>query len=159
MYSEEQKDNPVAVLLVATFFILVATWFFAQISFHDSFNHFVAIFLSLCGMLFIILGWGILNQKSWAYTLSLIVSVFGLILGYTTGFLIFLTNPLMLVVILLFIPTIIILLKYKTLFVKVSQTSGSYVNHSRRYCPNCGRAIPFDANICPYCGKKFENLL
>ena len=24
-----------------------------------------------------------------------------------------------------------------------------------RYCPDCGRAIPFDANICPYCGKKF----
>lgn len=24
-----------------------------------------------------------------------------------------------------------------------------------RYCPECGRAIPFDANVCPYCGKKF----
>ncbi len=24
-----------------------------------------------------------------------------------------------------------------------------------RYCPGCGKAIPFDANICPYCGKKF----
>lgn len=24
-----------------------------------------------------------------------------------------------------------------------------------RYCPKCGRTIPFDANICPYCGKKF----
>lgn len=27
---------------------------------------------------------------------------------------------------------------------------------SDRYCPDCGRAIPFDARICPYCGKKFE---
>ena len=26
---------------------------------------------------------------------------------------------------------------------------------SDRYCPNCGRAIPFDANICPYCGSNF----
>lgn len=26
-----------------------------------------------------------------------------------------------------------------------------------RYCPNCGRNIPFDARMCPYCGKKFEN--
>jgi len=25
----------------------------------------------------------------------------------------------------------------------------------RRYCPKCGRNIPFDANICPYCGNKF----
>lgn len=25
-----------------------------------------------------------------------------------------------------------------------------------RYCPNCGRSIPFDAKICPYCKKDFE---
>ncbi|MFH1100961.1 MAG: zinc ribbon domain-containing protein [Methanobacteriota archaeon] len=25
-----------------------------------------------------------------------------------------------------------------------------------RMCPNCGRSIPFDARICPYCSKKFE---
>ena len=24
-----------------------------------------------------------------------------------------------------------------------------------RICPNCGRLIPFDANICPYCAKQF----
>ena len=24
-----------------------------------------------------------------------------------------------------------------------------------RKCPNCGRTIPEDAGICPYCGKKF----
>jgi len=28
-----------------------------------------------------------------------------------------------------------------------------------RYCPNCGRRIPFDANVCPYCAKKFEKFL
>lgn len=25
-----------------------------------------------------------------------------------------------------------------------------------RRCPECGRGIPFDAKICPYCGKKFK---
>jgi hypothetical protein len=25
-----------------------------------------------------------------------------------------------------------------------------------RYCTNCGREIPFDANVCPYCGKNFR---
>ena len=25
-----------------------------------------------------------------------------------------------------------------------------------RYCSDCGRKIPLDANICPYCGKKEE---
>ena len=25
-----------------------------------------------------------------------------------------------------------------------------------RYCQSCGRLIPFDANICPYCGINFS---
>lgn len=25
-----------------------------------------------------------------------------------------------------------------------------------RRCPNCGRVIPDDARVCPYCSKKFE---
>lgn len=28
-----------------------------------------------------------------------------------------------------------------------------------RMCPNCNKGIPTDANICPYCGKQFENYL
>lgn len=28
-----------------------------------------------------------------------------------------------------------------------------------RRCPNCGQAIPFDANICPYCSKRFDDYL
>ena len=31
------------------------------------------------------------------------------------------------------------------------------VVQSNRYCPGCGRNIPFDANICPYCGKNFRD--
>ncbi len=31
--------------------------------------------------------------------------------------------------------------------------------HGARYCPNCGKKIPFDAEICPYCAKKFETYL
>ena len=27
--------------------------------------------------------------------------------------------------------------------------------HERR-CPACGRVIPFDAKVCPYCKKDFE---
>jgi len=32
---------------------------------------------------------------------------------------------------------------------------GGFNKKSKRYCPNCGRAIPEDALICPYCMKKF----
>ncbi len=27
---------------------------------------------------------------------------------------------------------------------------------SNRNCPSCGRGIPEDARVCPYCNKKFE---
>jgi len=26
----------------------------------------------------------------------------------------------------------------------------------KRRCPDCGRVIPEDAKVCPYCGKKFK---
>jgi hypothetical protein len=29
-------------------------------------------------------------------------------------------------------------------------------SQQRRFCTNCGREIPLDANICPYCGKNFQ---
>lgn len=32
---------------------------------------------------------------------------------------------------------------------------GEKTEPSRR-CPNCGRPIPMDARVCPYCSKKFE---
>ena len=28
---------------------------------------------------------------------------------------------------------------------------------SDRRCPSCGRGIPNDARVCPYCGKNFES--
>jgi len=38
----------------------------------------------------------------------------------------------------------------------------SNITHSEgsdRICPNCGQGIPFDANICPYCSKRFDNYI
>ena len=31
-------------------------------------------------------------------------------------------------------------------------------NNSGRICPNCGRPIPMDANVCPFCGKDFRSV-
>jgi 4-amino-4-deoxy-L-arabinose transferase-like glycosyltransferase len=28
--------------------------------------------------------------------------------------------------------------------------------HGDRHCPSCGRNIPFDAKVCPYCGADVE---
>ena len=40
----------------------------------------------------------------------------------------------------------------------IQQPSQREVSQPDRRCPSCGRAIPFDANVCPYCGKKFDEL-
>lgn len=40
--------------------------------------------------------------------------------------------------------------------VEVHTTTVEKSSKSDRYCPDCGRGIPFDAKTCPYCSKKFE---
>lgn len=35
----------------------------------------------------------------------------------------------------------------------------NYIDNRGRICTNCGRPIPFDAKLCPYCGKKFIEYL
>lgn len=33
----------------------------------------------------------------------------------------------------------------------------SKIDQDKRWCPECGRSIPENAKICPYCGKKFND--
>ena len=44
-----------------------------------------------------------------------------------------------------------LLVRPKTVLIEAK----SQILQPDRRCPNCGRIIPFDAKICPYCGKKF----
>lgn len=155
MSANKNQEAPVAILVVATFFILIATWFFAHMSFDKTSNSALAIILSLLGAFFIIVGWGILNLRPWAYPLAIIISGISLL---SSLFFLFL-SPVYFFVILLFIPVIIILLKYKTAYAKESIRQTQYIDNRGRMCPNCGRPIPFDSNMCPYCGKKFESYL
>ncbi len=30
------------------------------------------------------------------------------------------------------------------------------IKTARFFCENCGRAVPFDASMCPHCGKSFD---
>jgi hypothetical protein len=39
--------------------------------------------------------------------------------------------------------------------ITVRQKQSDTITKSKRYCQECGREIPSDANICPYCGKRF----
>lgn len=31
------------------------------------------------------------------------------------------------------------------------------LEEQKRICPNCGRSIPFDAIVCPYCSQSFSS--
>ena len=59
-----------------------------------------------------------------------------------------------LVLVILIIVIIIAVSGKKTVIIEQGSPAGATQKHDR-YCPNCGRAIPFDANVCPYCGKQF----
>jgi len=160
MMKNDTQESPIGVVLSATFFILVGTWFFAQISFSQNSILFFSIIYTLIGTLFIILGWAILNLKPWGHTFGILVSGCGLLFGLIFGVFMLGTAPIYTIILLLFIPVFLLLQKHKSLYFK-TVTSGmqSQADHRGRWCTNCGRTIPFDANICPYCGKKFESYL
>ena len=39
---------------------------------------------------------------------------------------------------------------------KKTESGSAAASSSDRRCPSCGRTIPNDARVCPYCGKNFE---
>jgi rRNA maturation endonuclease Nob1 len=39
---------------------------------------------------------------------------------------------------------------------RASLDGSSAFGYRLRFCPECGRQIPFDANLCPYCGHRFH---
>ncbi|MFX1257077.1 MAG: zinc ribbon domain-containing protein [Promethearchaeota archaeon] len=53
-----------------------------------------------------------------------------------------------------FLPCVAILLLHIPELVKWA-FGGISKGEKRRNCIQCGREIPWDANICPYCGHKF----
>lgn len=50
-------------------------------------------------------------------------------------------------------------IKEEELVPQSMEVFGSQQKPPERICPNCNKAIPNDANICPYCGKSFESYL
>ena len=71
--------------------------------------------------------------------ISIIITIF------TLGFGMICTGPIFLLGFIIFIIGFII--SEGTKLEKITQN---------RFCVDCGRAIPFDARLCPYCGKNYE---
>ena len=55
-----------------------------------------------------------------------------------------------------FIGFIIVIVVWLVIRPPIGMEPQQAVASSDRRCPNCGRVIPMDARVCPYCGKKFE---
>ena len=81
---------------------------------------------------------------------AILLVVGALFTFYTFGFGIVCTGPLMLIGFILFIIGLVI----PESEIKIVETSRKE-SETKRYCPNCGRNIPNDARVCPYCEKKF----
>ena len=45
------------------------------------------------------------------------------------------------------------------ILVTVEKNVMKKVQNQDRHCPNCGRGIPFESKMCPYCSKDFTELL
>jgi len=154
MESENAQNTPLGVLLIATFWIFVGVFVLSTVSsyFGISSSIFSFIFVIL-GTFFIFVGWGLITLKTWAYYVSIVLAILGLIpaiiaipsvvyslmRGYFYGMFTF--------VYLAFIPMVWYLFKNINKLVKKT-------NKTIIMCPQCGRGIPFDAKFCPYCEKK-----
>ncbi|MFH1101182.1 MAG: hypothetical protein V1726_04000 [Methanobacteriota archaeon] len=82
---------------------------------------------------------------------GIILIVLGVIFTvYTFGFGIICSWPLMLLGVILIILGAVLSEEGKKSFI------GEGMAQQIRRCPVCGRQIPLDANICPYCARKFS---
>ncbi len=101
--------------------------------------------LALIGIFWIIIGIGLFLDQEWAAIFAKILAILYLIGS------IFTCNCIG------FILAIIILYLLKSeKNVQYQQNQQTIQKDNDRRCPNCGRIIPFNSVICPFCGKRFE---
>ena len=127
-----------------------------------NFNDFLDYFGSIIGacVAAIIIGWILLIiaalylRKSY----NAIAEYTNVKLFSTTGLIYFIGAITLIVfigVFILFIGRILEIIAYFSL--PDSLPSKDKIKESERRCPNCGRVIPEDARICPYCAKNFDD--
>ena len=92
-------------------------------------------------------------------TAAIIIGIVLMIAGFfftiiTLGFGVPCSGPMMLIGFILFIVGLVIPSNKKIVIRNETKSPKIEKSHDR-YCPDCGRSIPFDANVCPYCSKKF----
>ena len=140
----KEEETPLGVLLISTFLILIGVWLFTYISFWSS--NFLTLIFTTFGFVFIFTGWGVLLLKPWSYYVSIVICVlFCVILFPATPF---------------FVSVIIYMSLRPHYFIENAKRKfNPHPENRGRVCPECSKSIPFDAKICPFCGKKFKDYL
>jgi hypothetical protein len=88
-------------------------------------------------------------------TLGTLLAVFGaLITFFTFGIGIICTWPLILVGIILLIVGAII--PNETITFVSNQNINKREPKRYKGCPECGGSVPYDSDVCPYCGEKIK---
>ena len=94
------------------------------------------------------------HMREHLITLGVIFFIIGIVFTVVTfGIGIICAWPLILVGIILFLLGIILPSESRQVVINPQPPEAT---QNKRYCTNCGRDIPFDANVCPYCGKDFR---
>ena len=166
--AEEEQEKPFGILLTTTFFILIGTYFFSVASYSGSNSKYFMIqllILTFIGIFYIILGYGVLLLKKWAYYLVIISSVGSIFFMFFTFSILFhYSSALMFIINLVCHIGIMIYIVPRNKLFGLIPTYYNYQQNTNpagqiRICPDCKKNIPFDALICPYCGKKFKSYL
>ena len=55
-------------------------------------------------------------------------------------------------------PLILFILGLVALITGMDKSKPATSKHEERLCHNCGRHIPLDAKMCPYCGNDFQTI-
>jgi len=77
--NENESSTPLGLLFIATFWIIIGAMILGSAGGYSS-GHSVYFLIILGISLFcIVLGWGVLAMKKWAFTVALVISVFGLL--------------------------------------------------------------------------------
>lgn len=162
MQTQSSSSTPTGIILIATFWIFFGTWFFitttGMLSSSSYYSPFSIIPL-LIGIGIIMVGWGLLTLKRWAYTFALIFSILGLIsaLSLISFFISLLSGYYHFYGIWSFLPLISLCFIPMTWYLlKKGATYYPKETGKLTLCPHCDRAIPFDGIYCPYCNNKIQ---
>jgi hypothetical protein len=94
------------------------------------------------------------HMREHLITLGVVFFIVGILLTVVTfGIGIICAGPLILVGIILFLLGFVLPHEGRQVVIPPPPPEAP---RNKRYCTNCGREIPFDANVCPYCGKDFR---